>query len=155
MNHPVFLEASIARLNEFFSQQEHTEKTIFPDYVETVAAELPEEVSQSLLELAQTAISLRSSDSAPSEEGWATFAFQCGELYTQLKNHRQIQMELESVVVGPDRVDVQPLQPGQTDLLSRFVETRDRIFRKVADVTLKFLLIGLAILTLGLIFGLL
>jgi hypothetical protein len=37
--------------------------------------------------------------------------------------------------------------------LSRFLAARDRLFRKVADFTLKFLLIGLGLLVLGLLIG--
>jgi hypothetical protein len=66
---------------------------------------------------------------------------------------QQVQMELESAIIGPDSVTTTRLQLGQIDHLRRFIDTRDRIFRKVADTTLKLLLAGLGLMLVGLLLG--
>ena len=63
-------------------------------------------------------------------------------------------MELENVVMGPDSVTATPLESSEIEPLARLIEVRDRVFRKVADFTLKALLVGLALLMAGLVFGL-
>ena len=101
---------------------------------------------------AQQASLLAAGANDPQQVG--EFCFAAGALHEKLRTLLQTEMELESAIVGPDRVSATPLQRAQSDQLARLLETRDRIFRKVADVTLKFLLIGLGLLVLGLVLGL-
>jgi hypothetical protein len=153
MSSQTFLDASLSRLDDLLASQFNAAAPDFAGKAKSAAAELPEDIAQPLLELAGTYGSLRA-QAEPSPAALADFAFRCGEVYRSLENHRQIQMELENVVVGSESVSANPLQNSQVEPLARFVEARDRIFRKVADFTLKALLIGLGLLTLGLFLGL-
>jgi hypothetical protein len=153
MSHQTFLDASLFKLNELLSGPFGATESDFASRAKSAGAALPEDLALGLRELAGTYGSLQA-QSEPSPAALADFAFRCGELHSRLENHRQIQMELENVVVGPESVSTTPLQGGQVEPLARFIEARDRIFRKVADFTLKALLIGLGLLTLGLFLGL-
>jgi hypothetical protein len=62
-------------------------------------------------------------------------------------------MEVENAIIGLDSVTAEPLAQAQSDQLSRFIASRDRLFRKTADFTLKILLTGLGLLFLGLLLG--
>lgn len=153
MSNQTFLDSSVSRFNDLLTGPFGTPKTDFPGMAKSAGAELPEDLDRALRELAANYGSLQAQPD-PAPTALADFAFRCGEVYSKLENHRQIQMELENVVVGPESVSANPLQSAQVEPLARFIEARDRIFRKVADFTLKALLIGLGLLTLGLFLGL-
>jgi hypothetical protein len=152
MSQQAFLDSSLSRLNELLTRQFGAAEPDFAGQAQSVGAELPEDLGQALRKLAVNLESLRA-QAEPPPSALAEFAFRCGELYSKLESHRQIQLELENVVVGPETVSANPLQSGQADRLAGFIEARDRVFRKVADFTLKALLIGLGLLTLGLFLG--
>lgn len=153
MSSQTFLDSSLFRLNEILVSQFGATEPDFAGKAKSAGSELPEDLAQALGELAGTLGTLRA-QAEPAPAALADFAFRCGEVYSKLENQRQIQMELENVLVGPDSVSANPLQSGQADRLAGFIEARDRVFRKVADFTLKALLIGLGLLTLGLFLGL-
>lgn len=113
---------------------------------------MPEDLAQALRELAALHTRLRSK-TVPDPREDTDFCFAAGVLHEKLRAYRQTRMELESTIVGPDSIAPTPLQPAQSDQLARFIEARDRVFRKVADLTLKFLLVGLGLLMLGLLLG--
>lgn len=153
MNTHQFLDACLSRLDELLDHQFQTSASDFTGKVNAIAAQLPEEPAQALYEVLGRRAAL-SAEEAPAPESLADFAFLCGRAYEQLEAWRRIQMEMENVLTGPDSVSATPLQASQVEPLSRFIEARDRIFRKVADFTLKALLIGLGLLILGLVLGL-
>ncbi|MGZ8218315.1 hypothetical protein [Methylomagnum sp.] len=153
MNTHPFLNTCLSKLDELLDRQFQTSAPDFTSKVNAIAAQLPEEPAQALYELLGRQAALNA-ETVPAPESLADFAFLCGRAYEQLEAWRRIQMEMENVLTGPDSVSATPLQASQVEPLARFVEVRDRLFRKVADVTLKALLIGLGLLILGLVFGL-
>lgn len=81
------------------------------------------------------------------------FWFECGVAHERLRAFVLARMEVESAIMGSGSVSTSPLHNSESDQISRFISARDRLFRKVADATLKFLLIGLGLLTIGLLLG--
>jgi hypothetical protein len=153
MNKNSLIEASLFPLRELLAREFGASAPDFASQVKAAVPRLPDDLAQILAKLENTETILRK-EAEPLPEGLADFGFRCGQVYEKLMAHRQMQMELENVVVGPDSVSAAPLQASQIEPLARFVEVRDRVFRKVADFTLKALLIGLGLLTLGLVLGL-
>ena len=124
----------------------------FAARAEQAAQALPDDLAGDLLELARRHAALQSTPE-PGPEAAGDFCFRCGGMHEKLRAFQHIQMEIESAIVGPDSIATMPLQASQSDRLAGFVEARDRVFRKVADFTLKFLLIGLGLLAMGLLIG--
>lgn len=147
------VDASVARLNELLIRRLRAAGTDFADRARSASGRLPEDLARSLSGLAE-AQALLKAETAPEPERLADFAFRCGQLYEQIEAFQRVEMEMENVRLGPDSVEPVPLQSSQVERLTRFVEVRDRLFRKVADFTLKALLIGLGLLMLGLVLGL-
>ncbi|NDE35780.1 MAG: hypothetical protein EB012_13200 [Gammaproteobacteria bacterium] len=56
-------------------------------------------------------------------------------------------------LINLDGVRTASLEIPESERISRFIALRDQLFRKVADVTLKVMLILLALLILGLLVG--
>ena len=147
------IDASLKTLDDSLIHHFGATAPTFAARVEEIAATLPDDVAQPLRALAaQQARLLATAEPDPQAAG--DFCFAAGALHEKLRAVLQAQMELESVIVGPGSVSATPLQRAQSEQVSRFIEARDRLFRKVADVMLKFLLIGLGLLTLGLMLGL-
>lgn len=153
MNSNTLIDASLAKLDELLVRNFGARGTDFAGKAETAAAGLPEDLAELLMELRQRLGPLQSV-TEPDPQRLVEFAFRCGEVHARLMAYFQVRMELENVVVGPVSIGAAPLQPSEVEPLARFVELRDRLFRKVADFTLKALLIGLGLLTLGLVLGL-
>ncbi len=149
--HPM-LELCRNRLDATLIQTLDIEAPDFRERLQQAAKELPDELARPLREIATAHEALLAADN-PDSEAMAGFCFACGILHEQLRAHAQARLEVENTIMGPASVSPSALQPGQSDVLSRFIETRDRLFRKTADWTLKFLLIGLALLALGLAIG--
>jgi hypothetical protein len=153
MNQVQFVNISLAKLDQLLVEQFRADARDFAGRARGVAASLPDELAQPLAELAEAGERLKAEPAAEAGR-FAEFAFRCGQVYEQLTAQRRIEMEMENVRVGPASVEPAPLQGSQADLVARFIEARDRMFRKVADFTLKALLVVLGLLTLGLILGL-
>jgi hypothetical protein len=153
MNTVPSIDSCLVKLSELLTQQFHAEAPDFAGKVKTAAPQLPNELAQALAELVDIQAMLDTTP-GPEPERFMDFAFQCGRVYEQLDAHRRIEMEMENAVIGPESVAASPLQPSQIEPLARFLEVRDRLFRKVADFTLKALLVSLGLLVLGLALGL-
>lgn len=82
------------------------------------------------------------------------FAFQCGQAYERLDNLVQSRLTANIVFHAPDGTPPLELEKSDLDSLARFVHMRDRLLRTVADYTLKFLLVSVILLVLGLSLGL-
>ena len=152
MNQAPLIENSLKALGDILSRDLGLPAGSFAVQAEQAAPLLPEDVAQPLRELAAALAQLRSR-TMPGPREDADFCFAAGALHEKLPALRQTRMELASTIVGPDSISPTPLQRAQSDQLSRSIEARDRLFRKVADVTLKFLLMGLGLLMLGLLLG--
>lgn len=152
MNQASLIAPSLQTLEEILARDLGLPAGSFAAQAEQAALLLPEDLAQALRELAATLTRLQSR-TVPDPLADADFCFAAGVLHERLRAFRQTRMELESTIVGPDSISTTPLQRAQSDQLARFIEARDRLFRKVADLTLKFLLIGLGLLMLGLLLG--
>ncbi|CAL1240240.1 hypothetical protein [Candidatus Methylocalor cossyra] len=144
----------LTKLNDLLTGYFHAAGSDFPSVVKSASAHLPNETAQLLAELAARQAQLRGEDTATADR-LADFAFACGRAYEQLSAHRRMEMEAANTLLGPESIQTHPMQSSEVDLLARFVEVRDRWFRKVADFTLKLLLAVLGVLLLGLVLGLL
>ena len=153
MNKDLFVDSSLSKLNNLLAEHNPAEAPGFAGKAQSAAFLLPGELAQPLRELAEAEARLKA-DSTADDGALADFAFRCGQVYEQLSAYRRIEMELENVRVGPDSVEAAPLHASQADVVARFIQARDRVFRKVADFTLKALLAILALLALGLVLGL-
>ena len=154
MNLDPLIETSLQSLDSLLVRDLGVTASHFAARAEQAADNLPDELAQPLRAIAALHGRL-ASGTEPNPRLAGEFCFACGALHEKLSTLTQTRMELESAIVGPDSVSTTPLQRPQSDQLTRLIETRDRLFRKVADLTLKFLLIGLGLLTLGLLLGLL
>ena len=152
MTDPTFLDYGLAQLRDLIAQDFGVEARDFTEQARTVARRLPDDLAQIVAGLEAEWAALREHPD-PAPERLAGFAFRCGQAHAKLAAFRQVQMELENVVVGPDSLSTAALQAAQVEPLARLVELRDRVFRKVADFTLKALLIGLVLLAVGLFLG--
>ncbi|MDD1650289.1 MAG: hypothetical protein LUO80_07830 [Methylococcaceae bacterium] len=154
MNLDPLIETSLNALDDILIRSLGATATTFAARAEQVAATLTDDVAQPLRAIAALHARL-SANMTPDPRLVGEFCFACGALHEKLGALMQTQMELESAIVGPESISTTPLQRSQSDQLTRLIETRDRLFRKVADLTLKFLLLGLGLLTLGLMLGVL
>lgn len=148
MNTTDVMAYSINQLDHYLMNEANASGTSFSARASGAMASLADELD-ALLQLH----TLLSEGGATDPALVSRFCFNCGSIHQQLLAMQQVQMELESAIIGPDSVTTTRLQPEQIDHLSRFIDTRDRIFRKVADTTLKVLLAGLGLMLVGLLLG--
>ncbi|BBL73646.1 hypothetical protein [Methylomagnum ishizawai] len=144
MNKDSILAASLARLDALIAAEYRADPPDFAAKAQAIGPALPDELAQTLAGLVAAHASLQA-EPDPDDARIADFAFRCGQVHEQLRAHRQIELELEASAQVP---------PAQAEPLARFIEVRDRLFRQVADFTLKALLVMLGLLTLGLVLGL-
>jgi len=123
----------------------------FESHVTEAIAELPEEFTQPLRHILSLQKELTSATADNTRA--AEFCFACGAMHEKLQALILAQMEVEHAIIGLDSVSAEPLARSQSDQLSRFIASRDRLFRKTADLTLKILLTGLALILVGLLLG--
>lgn len=147
-----FVDLCITRLGTLLSTHFNAYQPDFTEKVSAIADDLPEELSELLTKIATRRLLLKQ-DSDQDITKLAEFSFDCGQLYEKLEEYRRMEMEVENVRQGSFSVSPSPLQSAQVEKLSRFIEVRDRLFRKVADFTLKAILVGLGLLILGLFLG--
>ena len=154
MNLDTLVAASERHLDELLTRDLGGTGDDFAGRARRVAENLPEELAQPLNRLLELRHRLRESGARePDPELVGRYCFACGAAHEKLRAFTQARLEVESAIMRMDSVQTAPLQTGQSDQLSRFLAARDRLFRQVADFTLKFLLIGLGLLVLGLIIG--
>ncbi|MBM3748528.1 MAG: hypothetical protein FJW34_22360 [Acidobacteria bacterium] len=154
MNLETLCAASERHLDELLTRELGGIGDDFASRARRVAENLPDEFAQPVTRLLELRHRLGESGARePDAELVGRYCFACGAVHEKLRAFTQARLEVESAIMGMDSVQTMPLQTGQSDQLSRFLAARDRLFRKVADVTLKFLLIGLGLLLLGLLIG--
>jgi predicted DNA-binding protein len=150
-----FIERISSKLAGLLNTQFGASAGDLTEKAQTVAVALPQELGQQLQKLAENLARLGSESEreAASPDQLADLAYAAGQICQQLVDHQQVRMELENVKVGPDYVSARALQRSEIEPLAKLLVTRDRIFRKVADFTLKALLMAVGLLILGLILG--
>ena len=154
MNPETLIAAGERHLDDLLTRDLGARADSFIARAEEVARTLPDEFAQPVVRLLELRARLRGAGARePDAELLGRYCFACGALHEKLRAYTRARMEVESAIVGLDSIQTTALQTGQSDQLSRFLAARDRLFRKVADFTLKFLLIGLGLLLLGLLIG--
>lgn len=114
---------------------------------------LPEDLAQKLCALLNTVKTLELSE-APDARALGETVFALGQLYFEIVALSRAQAEIESAWIGGDRVNPRALEGQQPEQIQKFLALRDRIFRKVADFTLKALLALFGLLVILLVLGL-
>jgi hypothetical protein len=114
---------------------------------------LPQEIAQTLSRLLETSKALESS-SNPDPASISRLLFEFGHLHAEIQALHRVRAEIESAYIGNASVSPRPLDAGQPDQIIKFLALRDRLFRTVADFTLKLLLSLLGILLVLLLLGL-
>jgi len=120
---------------------------------QSVATELPDEISALLRQTATRLNSRVTPDQSLEVEDALTLAFDCGRLLEQLDQFRRTRAEA-LVHLDTDGRTVTDPEPADLDRLSRFMVLRDRWLRKAADFSLKLLVTAVLILVLGFALGL-
>lgn len=115
----------------------------------SVGRELPDDLLESLHNLARENIE-QGKDEASSLE----FAFHCGQVHERLATLAQNQLAANIAFLAPDGTPPLELEKNDLDAIARFVVMRDRFLKIVADYTLKFLLVAVILLVIGLSLGL-
>lgn len=110
--------------------------------------ELPEDLRTLLLVLA------REAESAGEGGDPLGFAFRCGQAHERLESLAQSRLAANIAFLGADGSPPLELEDKDLDAIARFVKLRDQILKTVADYTLKFLLVSVVLLVLGLSLGL-
>ena len=115
--------------------------------VRKLGSELPEELRESLRQLAKESGSL-------DKDGAILFAFRCGQAHERLEALAQSRLAANIAFLEPDGTPPLELEQNDLDAIARFVKLRDKVLKTVADYTLKFLLVSVILLVLGLSLGL-
>jgi hypothetical protein len=140
----------IARLEKLLEEGFSAQGDSLEAKLQNASAELPDDLRESLSELAQESYVLEQTDKADLLQ----FAFRCGLLHERLETLAQNRLAANIAFLAPDGTSPLELEKNDFDALARFVDLRDRFLRVVADYTLKFLLVSVILLVLGVSLGL-
>lgn len=116
--------------------------------IRKLGSEIPPDLRESLLALAAE------SSAGLDGDGAIRFAFRCGQAHERLQNLAESRLAANIAFLEPDGTPPLELEKGDLDAIARFVRLRDRVLKTVADYTLKFLLVSVVLLVLGLSLGL-
>ncbi|NBT45158.1 MAG: hypothetical protein EBT06_09580 [Gammaproteobacteria bacterium] len=144
------LKAAQLRLAHTLTELLGTQGISFEEQMVQAAARLPDDLSRNTLRLLRE---LETYEAAPEPLLLGDLLFDMGILHEKIRAQSQAQMEIESALINLDGVRTASLEIPESERISRFIALRDQLFRKVADVTLKVMLILLALLILGLLVG--
>jgi hypothetical protein len=122
----------------------------FEEQMVQAAERLPDDLSRDTLRLLRE---LETYEAAQEPLLLGDLLFDMGILHEKIRAQSQAQMEIESAIIDLDGVRTASLEIPESERISRFIALRDKLFRKVADVTLKVMLSLLALLILGLLVG--
>ncbi len=135
----------IEKLETLLAEGFSAEGTGLAAKVRGLGRELPEDLRDLLLELA-------GEQNRQGDE--LAFAFRCGQAYERLDGLAQSRLAAHIAFLEPDGTPPLELEKSDLDALARFVDLRNRFIKTVADYTLKFLLVSVILLALGLFLGL-
>ncbi|MCX7109645.1 MAG: hypothetical protein NTX45_05850 [Proteobacteria bacterium] len=114
-----------------------------------VGNDLPDDLREMLQGLA-----LGRTGTEEGENDRVEFAFLCGQAYERLESFVQSRLAANIAFHAPDGTLPLELEGKDFANLARFVALRDQMLKTVADYTLKFLLVSVILLVLGLSLGL-
>jgi hypothetical protein len=122
----------------------------FREKLDSVQEQIPEDLLKEL-----HAIIRRRSEWGQTEDSpaLAAFVFDCGKLVSRLD--ALIKERAETTLFAAQIAELPAALPesGELDAIGRFMAVRDRLMRKIADFTLKALLILTGLLIIGLVLG--
>jgi hypothetical protein len=144
------LKAAQLRLKHTLTELLRIQGISFEEQMVQAAERLPDDLSRDTLRLLRE---LETYEAAPEPFLLGDLLFDMGVLHEKIRAQSQAQMEIESAIIDLDGVRTASLEIPESERISRFIALRDQLFRKVADVTLKVMLILLALLILGLLLG--
>ncbi|MGX2039778.1 hypothetical protein ACWJKU_06540 [Methylocaldum sp. MU1018] len=147
------IDLGLRRVDALLSEQIQLESPGFEEKLKEAGRRLPEDIAESLTTLENLRQRLLKNHSG-SPEPVADFIFQCGRAYERLDAFRQNRIASEALAVSPDGIAPEPLEQQQIDAIERLIQARDRIFRKVADFTLKSLLVLFGLFVAAFLIGL-
>jgi hypothetical protein len=114
---------------------------------------LPDELQALLRDIDARATQLKLS-AQEDNTSLADFIFRCGLASEQLEALRQNRAAESVAAFQTNGLPPADLEKTELDAIARFIAARDRVLRKVADFTMKAMLILLGLLILGLVLGL-
>ncbi len=144
------LNAAQLRLKHTLTELLGTQGLAFEEHLIQAAERLPNDLSRDVLNLLKE---VGTYESAPDAHLLGDLLFDMGILHEKMRAQNQAQMEIESTIIDLEGVRTSSLEIPESERISRFIALRDQLFRKVADVTLKVMLILLGLLILGLLIG--
>lgn len=148
-----FLAPALTRLDEALWDLPGVEASD-PEGIRSEAQSLlPDDLAQKLKTLLETVRSLEQAESADAPLLGET-VFALGQFHAEILALVRAQAEIESAWIGSDRVDPRALDGQQPEQIRKFLALRDRLFRQVADFTLKLLLLLFGLLVVLLVLGL-
>lgn len=148
----VALKAAQLRLKHTLTELLGIQEISFEEQMIQAAERLPDDLSRDTLRLLRE---LETYEAAKEPLLLGDLLFDMGILHEKIRAQSQAQMEIESAIIDLEGVRTASLEIPESERISRFIALRDQLFRKVADVTLKVMLILLALLILGLLLGIL
>ncbi|MEW6036878.1 MAG: hypothetical protein AB1648_01280 [Pseudomonadota bacterium] len=151
MDSKTVVDASLARLDKLLAQDYGAKGSSLADRIHGLAAVLPADTRQRLLDLAARGESLARTDAG--ELALAEFVFDCGVAYEQADFLRKAQLAEELGLAGVNGLPPAGLERSDLDAMARFLAARDRLLAKVAGFTLKALAVMGALFVIGLVFG--
>ena len=144
------LKAAQLRLKHTLTELLGIQEISFEEQMVQAAERLPDDLSRDTLRLLRE---LETYEAANEPILLGDLLFDMGILHEKIRAQSQAQMEIESAIIDLEGVRTASLEIPESERISRFIALRDQLFRKVADVTLKVMLILLALLILGLLLG--
>jgi len=112
---------------------------------------LPAELEAALKEIAGHSRELR--HPSKSNEDVMDFIFACGQAFEQLDSLRRSRIAENLSFVPANGLPPGELEKTDMDAVARFIATRDRLMKGIANFMLKFLLVVVGLLILGVLIG--
>jgi hypothetical protein len=112
-----------------------------------------DDLPDDLLELLQNLIQAHTGGDA-NEKDPLEFAFQCGQAYERLESLVHSRLAANIAYHSADGTPPMELERKDFDRLARFITLRNQVLKTIADYTLKFLLVSVVLLAIGLALGL-
>lgn len=151
MQNELILELCRTRLRIFLAQEFEAVGTDLDATIKIAAELLPSDLADPLIALGQEL----DKGAGPDEPNVVCdLVFRAGQTVEALSAYRRARLDPKEAPMGEDGVVTMPTDPAELDALARLVEWRDRTFRKVADFTLKAILIAAGLLIVAELLGL-
>jgi hypothetical protein len=150
---PSLLAPALVRLDEALWDLPGVDASDSEGIRREALALLPDDLSEKLRRRLET-IQMLERTEAPDAQLLGETLFALGQIHSEILALTRAQAEIESAWIGSDRVAPRALEGQQPEQIQKFLALRDRLFRQVADFTLKLLLGLFGLLVVLLVLGL-